>query len=88
VGADGAVGVVFTLIGFAYLIWVIRQLNKDMSFAKLFTPPTSGKVGDWFGWLIVVGFLLFLLFSAINSIVTGENGCEPGEYVDKWGNCV
>ena len=85
---DGPLGVIATVIGFALLIWMIRAINKDMNLVKVFTPPSSGKLSDWVGWLLVVGFLLMFLFSAVNMIVTGENGCDQGERVDKWGNCV
>jgi uncharacterized membrane protein (DUF106 family) len=87
-GIEGPLGVVATLIGFVVLFWMIRQIDKEMGIAKVFTPPSSTKLSDWAGWLIVVAILLGLFFTAINSIVTGENGCEPGEYIDKWGNCV
>ena len=87
-GFDGPLGVIATVIGFALLIWMIRAFNKEVSLLKLFTPPQSGSLRDWIGWLIVVGFLLMFLFSAVNMIVTGDNGCDPGERVDKWGNCV
>jgi hypothetical protein len=55
---------------------------------KVFTPPKSGALSDWVGWLFVAGFLVLFFFTAVNMILTGENGCDPGERVDKWGNCV
>lgn len=87
-GIDGPLGVVATAIGFALLVWMIRTFDKEVSLLKLFTPPQSGSLRDYFGWLIVVGFILLFFFSAVNLILTGENGCDPGERVDKWGNCV
>ena len=87
-GIDGPLGVIATVVGFASLWWMIKQLNKDMSLVKVFTPPNTGKLNDWVGWLFVAGFLVLFFFTAVNMILTGENGCEPGEYVDKWGNCV
>jgi hypothetical protein len=67
---------------------MIRQIDKDMDLVKVFTPPSSGKLNDWIGWFIVAGFLVLFFLSAVNTILTGENGCEPGENVDRWGNCV
>ena len=87
-GFDGPLGVIATVIGFALLIWMIQGFNKQVSLVKVFTPPQSGTLRDWIGWLLVVGFLLMFLFSAVNMIMTGENGCDQGERVDKWGNCV
>lgn len=87
-GIDGPLGVVATISGFAILLWMITALNKEMNLAQVFTPPSSGSIGDWFGWLFVVGFLVLFFFSAVNMILTGENGCDSGERVDKWGNCV
>jgi len=87
-GFDGPLGVIATVGGFALLIWMIQAFNKEVSLLKIFTPPQSGTLREWIGWLLVAGFLLLLLFSAVNMIVTGENGCDPGERVDKWGNCV
>lgn len=87
-GFDGPLGVIATVSGFALLMWMIRAINKDMNLVKVFTPPNSGKLSDWVGWLFVAGFLVLFFFTAVNMILTGENGCEPGERVDKWGNCV
>ena len=87
-GFDGPLGVIATVIGFALLIWMIQGFNKQVSLVKVFTPPSSGKLSDWVGWLFVAGFLVLFFFTAVNMILTGENGCDPGERVDKWGNCV
>jgi hypothetical protein len=87
-GFDGPLGVIATVTGFAILIWMIKAINKDMNLVKVFTPPSSGRAGDWAGWLIVAGFLVLFFLTTVNLILTGDNGCDPGEYVDKWGNCV
>ena len=87
-GIDGPIGVIATVVGFALLWWMIRAVNKEVSLATIFTPPNSNKLSDWIGWLFVAGFLVLFFFTAVNMILTGENGCEPGENVDKWGNCV
>lgn len=87
-GFDGPLGVIATVSGFALLIWMIKGFNKEVSLVKVFTPPKSGTLSDWVGWLFVAGFLVLFFFTAVNMILTGENGCEPGERVDRWGNCV
>ena len=87
-GFDGPFGVFATVIGFAVLLWMIRQMNREMDLVEVFTPPSSGKLSDWVGWLAVAGFLVLLSLAAVNMILTGDNGCEPGENVDRWGNCV
>ena len=87
-GIDGPIGVIATVVGFALLWWMIRAVNKEVSLAKIFTPPNSNKLSDWIGWLFVAGFLVLFFFTSVNMILNGENGCEPGENVDKWGNCV
>jgi hypothetical protein len=87
-GFDGLLGVIATVVGFAVLLWMITAFNKEMNLARVFTPPTSGSLSDWVGWIIVVVFLVGLFLTMVNFILTGENGCEPGERVDRWGNCV
>jgi hypothetical protein len=87
-GFDGPLGVIATVSGFALLIWMIKGFNKEVSLVKVFTPPKSGALSDWVGWIFVAGFLVLFFFTAVNMILTGENGCDPGERVDKWGNCV
>jgi len=87
-GFDGPLGVIATVGGFALLIWMIKGFNKEVNLVKVFTPPKSGTLSDWVGWLFVAGFLVLFFFTAVNMILTGENGCEPGERVDRWGNCV
>jgi hypothetical protein len=87
-GIDGPLGVIATIIGFALLIWMIQGLNKEVSLVKVFTPPRSGTLSDWIGWLFVAGFLVLFFFSAVSTILTGENGCGPDEQVNCWGDCV
>jgi hypothetical protein len=80
-------GVIGVAVGFAILYWMIRQFDKDGTLKSVFTPPKSSKAGDWVGWLIVVSFLLLVFYQMVNFILTGENGCDQGQYVDRWGNC-
>lgn len=87
-GFQGPLGVIGVAVGFVILYWMIREFDKDGSLKQIFTPPKSGRVGDWIGWLLVAGFLLLVFYQMVNFILTGENGCEPGENVDRWGNCV
>jgi hypothetical protein len=86
-GLQGPFGIVGVAIGFAILYWLIRQLDKDGTLKAIFTLPKTGRLSDWIGWVIVGGFLLLVFYQMVNSILTGENGCDAGQYVDRWGNC-